>query len=374
MKIELVKITVKDLVDGYIDDGEGGVVGFGGNLNIRPKYQREFVYNEKQRNAVIDTLIKGYPLNTMYWSDNEKGDFELIDGQQRTVSVCRFLNGDFSIKTELLNSGKSCVFSNLTEKEKENIYDYTFDIYKCRGDIAEKLDWFKTVNIAGLKLEDQEILNAVYAGPWTTDAKRHFSKSNGPAYSKGNKFITGVPIRQDYLETAIKWLVGNKKKSIENYMMLHKDDESASVLWKHFQDVLDWVGKIFPDYNKVMKKVDWGVLYNKYKDGSFNDSKIEEFQIKVKELMVDDDVEIKLGIYSYVFTNDERDLGIRVFGDGVKFRKYEAQNGHCNECNKNFLIEEMEADHIDPWISGGKTIEENCQMLCKPCNRRKGSK
>jgi len=198
MKVELQEITVGEVAERYVDNAEEGVVGYDGRLNIRPKYQREFVYDEKKRNAVIDTIFKGFPLNVIYWVKNEDGSFEVLDGQQRTISFCQYVNGDFSINNR--------AFHNLTETEKQQILNYKLMVYFCEGNDKEKLDWFRIVNIAGEKLTDQELRNAVYTGPWLSDAKLKFSKSNCAAYGLANKYVRGSPIRQEILETALKWI------------------------------------------------------------------------------------------------------------------------------------------------------------------------
>ena len=197
MKIELHEIPVREVVEGYVDNNEEGVVGYGGRLNIRPKYQREFIYDEEKRNAVIDTIRKGFPLNVMYWVKNEDGTFEVLDGQQRTISFCQYVEGEFSIEHRN--------FHNLTDVEKEQILNYTLMVYFCEGNDKEKLDWFRIINIAGMKLTDQELRNATYTGPWLSDAKLKFSKSNCAAYLLSKDYVRGSPIRQDILETAIRW-------------------------------------------------------------------------------------------------------------------------------------------------------------------------
>src|SRR3989344_389944 len=357
MKIELKKITVRELVDGFKDNNEAGVVGYGGKLDIRPPYQREFIYKDKQRDAVIDTIKKEFPLNVMYWAVREDGNFEIIDGQQRTVSVCQYFNGDFSIS--------GLAFHNLPNDKKEQILDYKLMVYFCSGTDSEKLEWFKTINIAGERLTDQELRNAVYSGAWVTDAKRYFSKNGCAAYGIGSDYLNGSPIRQDYLETAIKWI---SYEDIEKYMSKHQHDQNASALWRYFQDVITWVNGTFTNKRKFMKGVEWGALYNDYKDGQFNTKKIEE---ETAKLILDDDVKKKSGIYPYILTRDEKHLSIRAFSDAERQKVYEIQKGICVKCKKHFDIEGMEADHITPWHEGGKTIEENCQMLCKECNRRK---
>lgn len=360
MEIKLHKITVRDLTNGYADNAEQGVKAFGGKLDVRPPYQREFVYGDKQRAAVIDTLTQGFPLNVMYWATRNDGTFEIIDGQQRTISICQYVNGDFAYLFKY--------FHNLQEDEKEQILNYELQVYICSGTDSEKLKWFETINIAGEKLTEQELRNAVYAGSWVSDAKRYFSKSNCAAYGLASKYVSGSPIRQDYLETAIRWI---SKGNIEVYMGNHQHDPNAVALWNHFSSVINWVKALFPKYRKEMKGVDWGTLYEKFKEQSLDATALEE---KVTKLMMDSDVQKKSGIYAYVLDGDEHHLGIRAFDDNTKREVYERQQGICKICGKHFDIEQMEADHITPWKEGGRTIAENCQMLCRECNRRKSDK
>lgn len=361
MNIELKEITIQELSDGFEDNNEDGVVGFGGKLDIRPPYQREFIYKDKQRDAVINTITKNFPLNVMYWAVREDGTFEVIDGQQRTISICQYVDGDFAFQNRY--------FHNLKADEKEKILNYTLMVYVCSGTESEKLEWFKTINIAGEKLTEQELRNAVYTGSWVSDAKRYFSKSGCVAYNIGSDYLNGSPIRQEFLETAIDWISEGK---IENYMATHQHDPNATALWLYFQSVITWVNATFTvKRKKFMKGIQWGLFYNKYKDVVFDTKAIEE---ETARLIADDEVEKKSGIYAYILTKDERYLGIRTFSDSVKQKVYENQKGICPICKNHFDISEMEGDHITPWVEGGKTIEENCQMLCKDDNRRKSSK
>jgi len=360
MNIELKEITVRDLTKGYEDNEEAGVIGYDGKLDIRPQYQREFIYNEKQRAKVIDTLTKDFPLNVMYWAEKNDGTYEVIDGQQRTISISQYLEGDFSF------NGK--YFHNLQKDEQEQILNYKLMVYLCSGHDSEKLSWFETINIAGEQLTNQELKNAVFSGPWVSDAKRYFSKSGCPAYSIGSDYVNGSPIRQDYLETAIKWKSQNK---IQEYMGEHQHDANASALWIYFQSVIAWVSATFTKKRKYMKGVNWGELYNQYKNEVYDPKKIEE---EVSKLILDDEVTKKSGIYPYILTKKEKYLSIRAFSDATKQKVYELQKGICTSCSDYFGLSEMEADHITPWHEGGKTIEENCQMLCKECNRRKSGK
>ncbi len=360
MKIELKEITIRDLTNGYEDNQENGVIGCGGRLDIRPPYQREFIYKDKQRDAVIDTVTKDYPLNVMYWAVQEDGNFELIDGQQRTISICQYVEGDFAYKSRY--------FHNLQIDEKEQILNYKIMVYLCSGTDSEKLEWFKTINIAGEKLTDQELRNAVYSGSWVSDAKRYFSKNGCPAYGFGGDYLSGTPIRQDYLETTIKWISND---NIEEYMGQHQNDPNAGVLWLYYQSVINWVKVVFPKYRKEMKGIQWGFLFNEFKDKRFNQVILEE---EITKLMQDEDVTNKKGIYEYVLTRKEKYLNIRAFSDNQKREAYERQKGICPVCTEKYSIEEMEADHITPWHLGGKTISENCQLLCKDDNRRKSGK
>lgn len=367
MNIDLKKITIKTLTDGFQDSDEAGVVAYGGQLDIRPPYQREFIYKDKQRDAVIDTVSKIFPLNVMYWAVRDDGQFEVIDGQQRTLSICQYVNGDFSMKG-LFGSDHSLAFHNLQEDQKKRILDYELMVYFCSGTDSERLEWFRTINIAGVELTDQELRNAVYAGPWTADAKRYFSKTNCPAYGLAGSYLKGSPIRQEYLETAIDW---HSQGKIEDYMSKHQQDENATPLWHYFQNVIAWVKATFPKYRKEMKGVWWGELYHQFQGKTFDTDALEK---QVAKLMLDEDVEKKSGIYPYVLDGDERHLNIRAFSENMKREAYERQKGVCPKCNKHFEFDEMEGDHIKPWHEGGKTNAANCQMLCKPDNRTKSGK
>jgi len=363
MKIELQKISIREVVDGFKDSQEEGVVAYGGNLDVRPKYQREFVYKDKQRGAVLDTVKKGFPLNVMYWMVRDDGGYEVLDGQQRTISLGQYVTGDFSLNDRF--------FHNLTKEEQEQILSYELMIYFCEGTDKERLDWFKTINIAGEKLTDQELRNAVYTGPWLSDAKLKFSKSNCAAYllaNDGGALLTGSPIRQEYLETALSWI---NNEEVADYMAKHQYDKNANELWEYFQDVIAWVRKTFPEHRKEMASVNWGELYNVFKDEKLDAKKLET---EVAKLMQDEDVTKKSGIYPFLLTGQERHLSIRAFNDKMKREAYERQKGICTKCQEHFVLEEMEADHITPWHEGGKTTAQNCQMLCKMCNRTKSGK
>ncbi|MFH2069716.1 MAG: DUF262 domain-containing protein [Elusimicrobiota bacterium] len=368
MKIDLQKIKIRKVITGYKDSAEEGVVAYGGKLDIRPKYQREFVYKEKQRDAVIETVKKGFPLNVMYWMIRDDGGYEVLDGQQRTISIGQYINGDFSLNNRF--------FHNLTKEEQDKILDYELMIYLCEGTDKERIDWFTVINTYGEKVNEQEIRNAVYTGPWLSDAKLKFSKSNCAAYllaNDGGQLVSGSPIRQDYLETALSWI---NDGNIEDYMAKHQHDKSADELWDYFQNVIEWVRTVFPNYRREMSNVPWGVLYNQFKGKKFDSKKLEK---EITALMQDEDITKKSGIYEYVLTRNEKFLNIRAFTDRMKREAYERQKGICPHCKgenkkKKWEIEEMEADHIKPWHEGGKTTAENCQMLCKEHNRTKSGK
>lgn len=367
MQIEPREITVAELVKGYKDDGENGVFGFDGKLNIRPPYQREFVYKEKQREAVIHTIKMGYPLNVMYWADIGNGEYEVIDGQQRTISICQYVNSDFHYEMKY--------FHNLTDSEKDEILNYKLMVYVCNGTDKEKLEWFKTINIAGEKLTEQELRNAVYSGSWVSDAKRFFSKTGCVASQMGSDYLNGTAIRQDYLEKAIEWIaksdMNKYKGSIESYMAVHQHDVNALALWQYFQSVITWVKATFPNQRKkLMQGQDWGVWYNKYKDEMLDSKQLES---RIVELIDDDEVENKKGIYPYLLTGQEKYLNLRAFTPKDIQKMYQTQNGICPMCKEHFELAQMDADHIVPWSKGGKTNLANGQMLCRPCNMQKSA-
>lgn len=382
MKIDLQHVTVRDLVDGYEDNDDAGVVGYGGKLDIRPPYQREFVYKDRQRDLVIETLRKEFPLNVMYWAVQDDGTFEVIDGQQRTISICQYVEGDFSINID----GHQMAFHNLQDDQQEQILDYELMVYFCEGADSEKLDWFKTINIAGEKLTDQELRNAVYHGPWVTAAKKYFSRSGCPAYAIASDYMNGSPIRQDYLEAAIEWINDGK---VGEYMRDHQHDANATALWVYFKGVIDWVEATFPKKRAQMKSVSWGSLYNKYQGDKFDPAVLE---MRVAALMGDIDVKRKRGIYEYVLGGeaDTKLLEVRVFDEKVKLAAYEKQTAaavahgtsNCPMCSSSgnnnaariYELNEMDADHVTAWSKGGATDLANCEMLCASHNRAKGNK
>lgn len=369
MEIKLQSIKVRDLVTGYENDADKGVWGYGGRLDIRPPYQREFRYDLKQKQAVVNTILKGFPLNIMYWSVVGDEKFEMIDGQQRTLSICEYRYHDFNI----VDAERGVLFfGSLTDEEKERFLNYELSVYFCTGTDKEKLDWFRVINIAGERLLDQELLNAIYVGPFISDARRYFSKNGCPAYKMANDLLNGNAIEQAYLATILHWAARRDGiKEVSEYMSKHQNDANANQLWAYFSSIVTWVRSTFIRYRKEMKGLDWGLLYDTYHERIYDTAELEN---RIHDLMEDDEIMKKSGIYSYVLSGDLRDLSFRTFDKKQKREAYERQGGICPCCGKHFELEEMEGDHITPWVEGGTTTAENCQMLCKECNRRKGAK
>ena len=364
MNIELHKIPIREVVKDYVDNAEQGCFGYGGKLNIRPAYQREFVYKSKERNAVIDSVRKNFPLNVMYWVDDGDGTYELLDGQQRTLSICQYVNGDFSVD--------KMYYKNLTPDEKNQLLDYPLMIYVCSGGTdREKLNWFRIVNIAGVELTEQENRNIVYTGAWLTAAKKFFSKKDCAAKQNYGDYLKGSAIQQDYLETALKWIADRDGlKDVEEYMARHQHDTHCGELWLYFQNVFAWVKTTFPKYRREMKGLPWGLMFNRHGQ-KFLDA--DELERRLVALMEDDEVKRNAGIYEYLLDGDEKHLNLRKFPQKIKRAVYERQRGVCKLCGGHFDIKQMEADHITPWSAGGRTVIDNCQLLCKQCNRRKSN-
>lgn len=364
------QIKVKDVFNGYADNGDDGVFAYSGKLAIRPPYQREFVYDDNQAEAVIQTVLKGFPLNVMYWVKTGTDTYEVLDGQQRTLSIMQYLSHKFSISID----NKKYYWDALPDDKYNAIMDYDFMIYICEGEESEKLEWFKVVNIAGEKLSDQELRNSVYTGTWLSDAKRYFSKRNCAAKRLSDRYITGDPNRQELLEKALKGICElHGIKEITEYMAQHKSDADADELWQYFQDVFNWVGKIFPKYYADMKGLDWCHLYNKYHTIPYNSAVMNS---EVKRLHEDEEVQKTKGIYEFLLCRETdpyagRLLNLRAFDKRDKIAAYSKQNGVCPICKKHFEFDEMEGDHIIPWSKGGQTVPDNCQMLCKSCNSKK---
>lgn len=406
MIINLTQIKLRDLFDGYMNSDEDGVIGYHGRLDIRPKYQREFIYGEKEQIAVIETIKQGFPLNTMYWAvaRDENGDkildadgnetYELMDGQQRTISACEFLANHI-----VVNFQKFFNIQRSTPDIAEKILDYELQVYICDGTVSDKLAWFKTINIAGKPLTEQELLNAQYVGEWLIKAKEYFSKTGCNAAElmvirgkKASDYMSGSPIRQDYLSTVLQWTAnyqGLTPRSDEGdtYMANHQGDDTATEIKNYYVTVMEWVGSKFKAYRKEMKGLPWGYWYNKYQHcqcaGQIIEKTADEIEDEIKRLIGDDEVETVKGIYEYIITGEEKYLSLRQFDDKIKRKVYENQHHKCPYCDRavdghtytndktEYEYNEMEGDHIVPWSQGGKTEESNCQMLCKWHNGHK---
>ena len=364
MNIKERKVTIREVSKNYQNDNEEGVRGYDNRLDIRPKYQREFVYKDNQRDEVIRSVLRSLPLNVFYWAKIGDDQFEILDGQQRTMSLCEYIAGGFSV------DGK--YFQNLTDDVQEHILNYELFVYVCDGTDSEKLEWFKIINIAGEKLTDQELRNAVYAGPWSMDAKKYFSKTACSANDLAQDYLRGSSIRQEYLETALSWAADRDGITIEEYMAKHQHDPTAQELWSYFRSVIEWVEAIFPHKRREMKGLPWGLYYNKH--GERRDLDPKTIEEEIQKLMGDVDVTKKAGIYEYILTRDEKALNIRAFDRRDKLEAYERQEHKCAMCKKEFSFEEMEGDHKMPWSKGGKSTSDNCQMLCRDCNLKKSDK
>ena len=373
MTIKQIEVTVGEITKGYVNNDELGVRGYNGRLDIRPPYQREFIYNEKEQQAVITTVLNGYPLNVMYWvkrSEDADCPYEVMDGQQRTLSLCEYVAGKFSY--DFKN------FFNQPEDIQRSILDYPLTIYVCEGNPSEKLEWFKTINIAGKALNEQEINNAIFAGPFVSDAKRYFSKSTCVAYRLGKDLVNGTPIRQDFLKKALEWMAEHEtrlghRQSVVGYMSAHQHDPNANNLWTYFHNVLNWAMTNFDmkKFRKIMKGLDWAYFYDKYHTATLDTVAMGK---RISELIRDSEIQRQSGIIPYVLTGDEHYLDLRAFPEDIKLAAWEKQNHKCAICGKEFDIEFMEGDHITPWRDHGRTVIENCQMLCRECNRRKGAR
>lgn len=375
---------VKDIIEGFIyNEYEGkGLYGLNGKLVIQPEYQRNYIYADGKKDvAVIDSLLKGYPLGLIYF--NKNGDlYEVLDGQQRITSIGRFITGRFPI---LDQHGMQQYFSALSEEEQNKILNTTLTIYICDGEEVEIKQWFKTINLQGIPLNQQELYNAIYSGPFVTKAKAVFSNSTNSKIQKWSAYISGNVARQDYLETALKWV---SKGNIEDYMSRHRRNDNIDELETYFNSVIDWVSNIFEDVDSSMRGLNWGELYEKYHNNSYSSKEISQ---RVRELQGDYFVKNKKGIYEYVLSgeNEEfrKNLNIRIFDEPMKKEKYKIQTeeakkknvSNCPLCalggsNKIWKLSEMDADHVTAWSKGGATDRDNCQMLCVTHNRVKGNR
>ena len=387
MEIKRVSIKIVDLCDGYKNDSEEdierGVYAYHGKLCVRPAFQRMFVYDKKQENAVVDTALKGFPLNIMYWVDNGDGTYDCLDGQQRTISLCNFVDGISSFQAPWLKDNARIYIHTLKRIDPDlyaKFMNYELEVYICRGTKAEQMEWFKTINIAGEELYPQELRNASYVSRWLTDAKRYFSKANAsstakcPAERLGGQYTNKNANRQEILEQVISWRIGSKEDvDICNYMEAHINDKDASDLWNYFNNVINWITTVFYEtYDKGMATVNWGKLYNDYHTEDFDADEISE---KFNELMMykaTKELDISVAkICEYCITRDETLLKHREFNEAQKTTMYNQQRGICPDCGKHYLKAEMHAHHIVPWYNGGVTELANGVMLCEECHRQR---
>lgn len=384
MEIKKVAITIEDLCKDYVNESETdieqGVYAYGGKLCVRPAFQRSFVYNKKQENAVIDTALKGFPLNIMYWVDNGDGTYDCLDGQQRTISLCNFVDGISSFNAPWFNGDKKNYIHTIKRIDPD-LYDrfmkYELEVYICKGSKAEQMEWFRTINIAGEELYPQELRNASYVSAWLTDAKRYFSKASGsstakcPAERIGGQYTNKNANRQEILAQVIGWFVGSTEDAdICQYMEDHIHDTDASELWNYFNDIINWITELFPGtYDKGMASVNWGYLYNIYKDEEFDPDEICEKFDELIEFKASKELDISVAkITEYCITRDEKLLKHRQFNEAQRSTLYNRQKGICPDCGQHFLKADMHAHHIIPWYNHGITDLSNGVMLCKECH------
>lgn len=387
MKTKLrTEIRVREMCDGFVyNELEGkGLFGLSGKLTIQPEYQRNYIYADGKKDvAVIESILKGYPLGLIYFNKTDDHKFEVLDGQQRITSIGRYVTNKFAIKDE---NGMEQIFSGIAKDKQEKILESKLLIYECEGGETEIKQWFKTINIAGVPLTVQEINNAIYSGPFVTLAKEEFSNSQNSNIQKWGAYINASAIRQGFLEEALKWVSDN---SVDNYMSLHRHDTNIDELKSYFNKVIDWISSIFEDVEKEMCGLEWGRLYKEYGDKKYDSKKVSE---EVKKLYADSFVKSRSGIFEYILggSAESKLLDIRFFEDYVKRLVYAIQTekaksaevSNCSYCaigheaskNKIWKMEEMDADHVAAWSKGGATSVKNCEMLCKTHNRAKGNR
>lgn len=379
-------ITVKEICDGFVyNELEGkGLFGLAGKLTIQPEYQRNYIYAEEGKEAaVISSILKGYPLGLIYFHKAGADKFEVLDGQQRITSIGRFVNDKFAIKDE---NGLQQNFSGMAKDKQDKIWETKLLIYECEGEESEIKDWFKTINIAGIPLRNQELLNAVYSGPFVTLAREEFSNRQNSNIQKWSAYISGSANRQDFLERALEWV---SKGNIESYMTLHRHDKNIDELKKYFNSVIDWVSSVFTDVESEMRGLEWGRLYEEYHKNSYDPVKVST---EVRKLYGDPYVKTRKGVFEYILggMKDTKLLDVRVFDEATKRSVYTKQTkeaeakgkSNCSLCTvghdanneKIWDFAEMDADHVAAWSKGGATSVKNCQMLCKTHNRAKGNR
>ena len=381
-------LTVRDICEGFVyDTNEGkGLYGWGGKLVIQPEYQRHYIYFEQNKEAaVIDSVLKKYPIGLIYFVKVAEDKYEILDGQQRITSLGRFITTKFTIKDE---NGNEQIFTSLAPSKQELILNTPLTIYICEGEEHEIKAWFKTINIAGVPLNDQEIYNAIYSGPFVTNAKKVYSNSNNPQMQKWQCYVNGNPKRQEVLAEALEWVTKGECK-VDDYMARHRYDTNISELQNYFDSVIDWAKIVFGTPYPGMKGLAWGKLYEKYHNNPYNTTAV---RTRIDELLADDFVENKKGVFEYVLGGEREKqlLNVRVFDKRTKEKKYKEQtdearaHGHSNcplcavgnNANKTHIwqLSEMDADHVTAWSRGGSTTIDNCEMLCKTHNRAKGNR
>jgi 5-methylcytosine-specific restriction endonuclease McrA len=380
------EITVEDICDGFVyNELEGkGLFGLSGKLTIQPEYQRNYIYADGKRDvAVIESILKGYPIGLIYFNKVSANNFEVLDGQQRITSFGRFVTNKFAIKDE---NGMEQYFSGIAKDKQEKILNTKLLIYECEGSESEIKEWFKTINIAGVPLNNQELLNAVYSGQFVTLCKEEFSNSQNANIQKWSAYISGSVNRQDFLERALAWV---SKGNIGDYMSRHRNDNNINEVKNYFNSVIDWVSTVFTDVESEMRGLEWGRLYEIYKKQPYDPKDISK---KVKELYADPYVKNRKGVFEYILGGsiDTKLLQVRVFDEATKKSVYAKQTkvaeekgiSNCPLCaignntnkTKIWKLKEMDADHVTAWSKGGATEKENCEMLCKTHNRAKGNK
>lgn len=387
MKTSLItEITIKEVCEGFVyNELEGkGLFGLAGKLTIQPEYQRNYIYADGKRDvAVIESILKGYPLGLIYFNTVNENKYEVLDGQQRITSFGRFVTNKFAIKDE---NGLEQYFSGIAKDKQEVILNTKLLIYLCEGTESEIKEWFRTINIVGVPLNNQELLNAVYSGPFVTLAKEEFSNSQNANIQKWSAYITGSADRQEFLETALNWV---SKGNVENYMSRHRFDIDIKELKTYFNTVIEWVSSVFIDVEKEMRGLEWGRLYETFKRQPYDQKKVS---ISVKRLYEDAYIKNRKGIFEFVLGGevDTKLLDVRVFDEATKKMVYQKQtneaekhklsncplcaNGHDANKSKIWKLNEMDADHVTAWSKGGATDVSNCQMLCKTHNRSKGNR
>jgi hypothetical protein len=378
--------TVSNIIEGFVyNELEGkGLFGLGGKLTIQPEYQRSYIYNDGVKDvAVINSILKGYPIGLLYFNKTGNDSYEVLDGQQRITSIGRYVNGKFAVKD---SNNYEQTFESLAPTLREKIMDTSLLVYICEGDEPEIRDWFKTINIAGVPLTPQEILNAVYSGPFVTLAREEFSNSQNSNVHKWGSYIAGDLKRQAYLERALHWVSHGQ---IDSYMSQHRRDENIDELKKYFTEVIDWISSVFTDVESEMKGVEWGRLYETYHTQKYDP---EEVSHEVHRLLSSFEVKDRRGVFEYILggSQDTKLLNIRIFDDPTKKVVYAKQTeaaqeksaSNCPLCaigsdsnrDKIWQLIDMDADHVAAWSKGGETTVENCQMLCKTHNRAKGNR